>query len=89
LPLRRNDIEEGVEGLIRSNHDAIVKIVTDIEWIKKSIEELKKTIDDDIMPKIDELEKFKSKFVGVAVGVSATVSVVVTVIGAIISYFLR
>ena len=69
-----------MDGLIKDNHDAIVKIATDVEWIKKKVDNIEKTLSEDVMKKIDGLENFKNRLVGVAVGISAVVSIAVSVI---------
>jgi len=69
-----------LDGLIRDNHDAIVKIATDVEWIKKKVDNIEKTLSEDVMKKIDELENFKNKLVGVAMGVSAIISLAVSLV---------
>ena len=59
-----------------SNHDLLIKISTDVEWIKDRLK--------DMQEDIEELKAFKWKVIGIAIGVSTTVSIIVSVLVSIL-----
>lgn len=73
------NLDENSKELIKTNHDAIVKIATDMDWVKKILGEIKDTVED-LSERVQRLENFKSKLIGVAVGVSTVVSLAVAVV---------
>ena len=65
-----------MSGKKSSNHDLLVKVATDVQWIKESLEKMQEDI--------EELKAFKWKVVGIAIGVSTTVSIIVSVLVSIL-----
>lgn len=53
----------------KSNHDLLIKIATDVDWIKKEIEGLKE--------EVEELKSFKWKIVGMSTLAAFVISSVI------------
>ncbi len=55
----------------KENHDLLIKIATDVEWLRESFKELKGDVED--------LKSFKFKVIGASLVVAFVVSVVANV----------